>query len=142
MQRRQVGGDGALWLGDALDVAHDGLVVNVLEAEPQAARGDVARGDGLGFGGEELLRLGRVGPAAGDGGDEARAVEGEGEEEVVFVVGERGEAEARARGVLQVCAGVDYTCDAHCVYMPVRVRVRVRVQGRRERDTEKRESIL
>ena len=48
-----------------------------------------------------------------DRGDETGAVQGERQSEVVFGVGQRGQAEARARGVLQVRAHVCDVADAH-----------------------------
>lgn len=51
--------------------------------------------------------------AAGDGGEEAGSVQGQHQVEVVFRVGEGGEAEAGSRGVLEMRAGVVYCCDAH-----------------------------
>lgn len=51
--------------------------------------------------------------ASSDGGEEAGSVQGQHQVQVVFGVGEGGEAKAGARGVLQVRAGVVYCCDAH-----------------------------
>lgn len=113
LQAGEVEVDGALGRADGLDVAHDGLAGRVLEAEPEAAGGDVGRGDGLGLEGEELLGRRRLGPGAGDARDEAGAVHGEREREVVLYVGDRGEPEPGARRVLQVGAGVGYVAYAH-----------------------------
>lgn len=74
--------DGPLGRGDALDVPHEGFVVGVLESQPQAARGDVGRGHGLGLESKELFWFRGVGPCAGYAGQETGAVQGEGEHEV------------------------------------------------------------
>lgn len=55
-----------------------------------------------------MLGGGGLGARAVDGGEEAGAVQGEGEVQVVFVVGDGGEAEAGFGGVLEVGAHV---CD-------------------------------
>lgn len=71
-------GDGPLGAVDVGHLAQDGLVVPVFEAEPEAACGNVGvggRGRRLG----ELLRRRGVRASAVDGGDEAGAVQGEGE---------------------------------------------------------------
>lgn len=105
--------DGPAGLADARDVAHDGLVADVLEADPEAARGDVCGRDGLGLVREEGVGRRRLGPAARHARDQARPVQRQHEEEVVLCVGERGQPQARAGRVLQVGAGVCYVEDAH-----------------------------
>lgn len=56
-----------------------------------------------------------------DGGDKAGAVQGQGEGEVVLGVGQGGQAQASARGVLEVRAHVGDLLDAHFegLMMPV-----------------------
>lgn len=107
--------DGALGGGYAADAPHEGVaaVGRVLEAQPQAARGDVGRRDGLGVKGQELLGRGGFGPRARHRRQEARAVQGQGEEEVALVAGERRQPHTGAGAVLDVRAGVDDVVDAH-----------------------------
>lgn len=101
--------DGPRGLGDHGQAAEDGLVVPVLEPQPETARGDVGRGDGFRVV-EEVFGRGRGRAAAVEGGDEAGAVEGEGEVEVLLCVCDGGHAQACAGGVLEVGAHVDYVC--------------------------------
>ena len=62
--------------------------------------------DGLHGAGDHGLGSGDGGPAAVDAGEEAGAVEGEGEVQVILCGGDRGEAEFGLGGVLEVRAHV------------------------------------
>ena len=112
-QPRQLEVDGPAGLADAGDVAHDGLVVHVLEAHPQPPRRDVMRGHGLRHRRQELLGRRRLRPRARHARHEARPVQREEEEEVVLRVGQGRQAQPCAGRVLQVGAGVGYVEDAH-----------------------------
>lgn len=104
--------DGSLRLSDHADTLEDGLVVPVLEADPEAAGCHVGGGDGFrGLG--HLLRGRGRGAAAVEGGEEACALQGEGEVEVVLGVYDGGHAEAGAGGILEVRARVDSVCETH-----------------------------
>lgn len=79
MQLRESRLYGTRGLCDALDTVHKGLVVDVLEAQPEAARGDVGSGDRFGGRGEQGLQRRRCGPTTCDAGYEASAVQSDGE---------------------------------------------------------------
>lgn len=104
--------DGSLRLSDHADTLEDGLVVPVLEADPEAAGGHVGGGDGFRGLGHLLRGRGRA-AAAVEGGEEACALQGEGEVEVVLGVYDGGHAEAGAGGILKVRARVDHVCETH-----------------------------
>lgn len=87
---------------DHLEALHDGLVVAVLEADPQPLARDRRCVQGLGLVRAEGGRVGRHGAAAGDEGEEARPLQGEEERQVRGVPRGAGEAEVRLGGVLQV----------------------------------------
>lgn len=109
----ELGRDGPRRLADDLEGLHDGLVVAVLEPDPQALPGHGRRAQGLGLVGGERGRVRRHGPAPRHEGEEAGALQAEEEGEVAGVPGRRRQAQARLGGVLEVGAQVCKVLERH-----------------------------
>lgn len=132
-------------LAHDLHLAQHGLVAEILQADPEAARGDILLRDHgpwvltvrIEIRGGEDRRQGRGrrrgGPADGDAADVAGTLEAE--EEVVQLERGRegGQAQARGRGVLEVGAGVGEEDKGHAGSLCTRGRRSRGVRGRRGR---------
>lgn len=104
--------DPAGGLADHLHLAQDGLVLPVLQTQPEATGGDIVpsnRLDTLNFvvcGGmaEYRMRRRRCRASAHNGGDVAGVLEGLAQLQVEVAVGDRGETQAGLGGIVQVGA--------------------------------------
>ncbi len=109
----QLGGDLALRGGDGGHGGEDGVVVGVLEAQPQTLAGGVGGRQGLGLEGADGGEVGRVRAAARHERQVARAVHRQRHAEVVLRVRDRGQPETGAGRVLQMRGHLDYGEDSH-----------------------------
>lgn len=99
-------------LADHLHLAQDGLVLPVLQTQPEATGGDIVpsnRLNTLNFVvcsgvAEDRMRRRRCRASAHDGGDVAGVLKGQAQLQVEIAVGDRGKTQAGLSGVVQVGA--------------------------------------
>lgn len=117
-QRLDIKSDSSLRLADHADLSKDGLVLPVLQTQPETSGRNVIAGDGLDTlslvascgESEDRVCRGRSRASADDGGDVARVLQGLAELQVEVAVGDGGKTQAGLGGIVQVgahCGKVD-----------------------------------